>query len=88
MKSPAKCRRSSVAVACRVRDVRERRPISRSIASGVNSAWASIGSMSSTPYRYVVSMPFARRARAIVSTITGPRRLPTWTVPEGVFFNR
>ncbi len=30
-------------------------------------------------------MPFVRRARAIVSTITGPRRLPTWTVPEGVF---
>ena len=27
----------------------------------------------------------SRRARAIVSTTTGPRRLPTWTVPEGVF---
>src|SRR5687767_2490270 len=30
-------------------------------------------------------MPFARRARVIVSRMTGPRRLPTWTVPDGVF---
>ena len=30
------------------------------------------------------AMPRARRARAITSRITGPRRLPTWTVPDGV----
>ena len=27
----------------------------------------------------------ARRARAMTSRMTGPRRLPTWTVPDGVF---
>ncbi len=27
----------------------------------------------------------ARRARTITSLMTGPRRLPTWTVPDGVF---
>src|SRR6185503_17654480 len=61
------------------------RPISRSTASGVRSAWASIGSRSSTPYRSVVSCPDARRARVMTSRMTGPRRLPTWTVPDGVF---
>src|SRR5262245_49977200 len=61
------------------------RPISRSTASGVRSAWASIGSRSSTPYRSVVSWPAARRARVITSRMIGPRRLPTWTVPDGVF---
>ena len=30
-------------------------------------------------------MPFARSARVIASRMTGPRRLPTWTVPDGVF---
>src|SRR4029079_12819333 len=61
------------------------RPISRSTASGVRSAWASIGSRSSTPYRSVVSCPDARNARVMTSRMTGPRRLPTWTVPDGVF---
>src|SRR5262245_16384597 len=61
------------------------RPISRSTASGVRSAWASIGSRSSTPYRSVVSRPAARSARVMTSRMTGPRRLPTWTVPDGVF---
>src|SRR4029079_1953799 len=61
------------------------RPISRSTASGVRSAWASIGSRSSTPYRSVVSCPDARRARVMTSRMTGPRRLPTWTVPDGGF---
>src|SRR5690349_11704230 len=60
------------------------RPISRSMASGLRSAWASIGSRSSTPYRRVVSTPRARSARVMTSRMTGPRRLPTWTVPEGV----
>src|SRR5438309_5437083 len=41
--------------------------------------------MSSMPYRSVVSSPRRRRARAMTSRITGPRRLPTWTVPDGVF---
>src|SRR6476661_3249516 len=41
--------------------------------------------MSSTPYSSVVSSPLARRARARTSRMTGPRRLPTWTVPDGVF---
>ena len=27
----------------------------------------------------------ARRARVMTSRMTGPRRLPTWTVPDGVF---
>src|SRR5512135_1027381 len=61
------------------------RPISRSTASGVRSAWASIGSRSSTPYRNVVGWPASRRARQMTSRMTGPRRLPTWTVPDGVF---
>src|SRR6185503_10373352 len=30
-------------------------------------------------------MPAARVARTITSLMTGPRRLPTWTVPDGVF---
>ncbi len=30
-------------------------------------------------------MPLARSARAMTSRMTGPRRLPTWTVPDGVF---
>src|SRR3954454_14883018 len=37
------------------------------------------------PYSSVVSWPFARRARVMTSRMTGPRRLPTWTVPDGVF---
>src|SRR6478672_3872633 len=60
-------------------------PISVATASGVRSACASIGSRSSTPYRRVVSIPFARSARAIASRMTGPRNDPTWTVPDGVF---
>src|SRR4051794_35805582 len=55
------------------------------MASGLSSAWASIGSRSSTPYSSVVSRPRARSARTMTSRITGPRRLPTWTVPDGVF---
>src|SRR5829696_9444984 len=55
------------------------------MASGVSSAWASMGSRSSTPYRSVASWPAARRARTMTSRMTGPRRLPTWTVPDGVF---
>src|SRR5512140_3875609 len=55
------------------------------MASGVRRAWASIESRSSTPYRSVVSRPRARSARVITSRMTGPRRLPTWTVPDGVF---
>src|SRR5512140_144055 len=54
------------------------------MASGVRRAWASIGSRSSTPYRSVVSTPWARSARVITSRMTGPRRLPTCTVPDGV----
>ena len=30
-------------------------------------------------------VPLARSARAMASRTTGPRRLPTWTVPDGVF---
>src|SRR5213078_1741963 len=30
-------------------------------------------------------MPLARSARTMTSRMTGPRRLPTWTVPDGVF---
>src|SRR4051812_27151026 len=60
------------------------RPIDRSTASGGRRAWASIGARASTPYRNVGGWPAARRARAITSRMTGPRRLPTWTVPEGV----
>src|SRR6266513_3822275 len=30
-------------------------------------------------------MPLARSARAMTSRMTGPLRLPTWTVPDGVF---
>src|SRR5687767_5344565 len=56
-----------------------------STASGVSSACASIGSRSSTPYRKVAGRPWARMARTITSLMTGPRRLPTWTVPDGVF---
>src|SRR5215208_2843827 len=41
--------------------------------------------MSSMPYRNCVSIPLARRARAITSRTTGPRKLPTCTVPDGVF---
>ena len=37
------------------------------------------------PVQQVVSSPLARRARAMTSRLTGPRRLPTCTVPEGVF---
>src|SRR5512146_2164794 len=55
------------------------------MASGVRSACASIGSRSSTPYRRVVLTPLARSARVMTSRMTGPRRLPTWTVPDGVF---
>src|SRR5258708_9106413 len=55
------------------------------MASGVSSAGASIGSRASIPYRSVVWTPFARKERVITSRMTGPRRLPTWTVPDGVF---
>src|SRR6185503_15223124 len=44
-----------------------------------------MGSRSSTPYSSVVSCPLARSARTMTSRMTGPRRLPTWTVPDGVF---
>src|SRR6187200_2797009 len=30
-------------------------------------------------------MPAAPIARTMTSLMTGPRRLPTWTVPDGVF---
>src|SRR3990170_1837221 len=60
-------------------------PMKRSTASGVRSACASIGSRSSIPYRREVGRPAARSARVITSSSTGPRRLPTWTVPDGVF---
>src|SRR5260221_4819332 len=30
-------------------------------------------------------MPRRRSARVMTSRMTGPRRLPTWTVPDGVF---
>src|SRR5215216_4412799 len=33
----------------------------------------------------MVSCPAARRARVMTSRMIGPRRLPTWTVPDGVF---
>src|SRR5919197_4831 len=39
----------------------------------------------STAYRSVVSRPAARSARVMTSRMTGPRRLPTCTVPDGVF---
>src|SRR5262245_47018840 len=58
--------------------------MNRSTASGVNSACESIGSRSSTPYRKRTGVPCSRMARAIASWSTTPRRLPTWTVPEGV----
>src|SRR2546422_9292956 len=56
----------------------------RPTASPDSSAWLSIASRSSTPYRKRASRPRARTARQIASTMTGPRRLPTWTVPDGV----
>src|SRR5438105_479154 len=32
-------------------------------------------------------MPRARSARTMTSRMTGPRRLPTWTVPDGVLLS-